>query len=64
MHDERTCCRPSFGGVDSGDRFEIEGVGAEPINGFSGKGDEASRTEKRGGAGNLSRRERVGHNSF
>jgi hypothetical protein len=43
----------AFYGVDAGDSFRIEGVGAESVDGFGGEGDEASGAEEGGGAGDV-----------
>ena len=42
MHDERVACRSAFGGEDLGNGRFIQGVGAQPIDRFCGKGDQST----------------------
>ena len=59
VRDERIERRSALGLIEAGDRLGVGGVGAEPIDGLGGEGDEAARGEhargQRGGRATLGR---------
>jgi hypothetical protein len=53
VDDKGTRARSAFDRIDAGYGFGVEGIGAEPVHGFSRKGDETAGAEKLGGAVNF-----------